>query len=81
MPDHKTHHKLSQALLGKAYPDVDRWIDEPYKYLGSRHRVLRHDALTPAVVFMRELAKSGDAEKALKKSLAALIHISADKLL
>jgi hypothetical protein len=57
------------------------WVDEPYKYLGSRHRVLRHDALTPAVVFMRELAKSGDAEKALKKSLAALIHISADKLL
>lgn len=82
MPDHRTHHAIAKLLLGKAYPDVDAWMDEPYKWLGARHRILRHNALTtPSVVFMRELLKSGDAEKALKKAAAALIHIAADKLL
>jgi len=74
--------------LGKKYPDVHDFLDAPYfwkdsrgRMLKGRHRVLRHNALTPSVVFVRELAKSGDAGKALKKAVAASIHITADMLL
>ena len=88
MPDHKTHHAISKLLLKQAYPDVDAWIDEPYRWrdsngrmLKARHRIYRHSPLTPSVVFMRELLRSGDSSKALKKSLAAVIHIASDKLL
>jgi hypothetical protein len=88
MPDHRTHRLISKILLGEEYQDINEFLDEPYRWrdskgnmLKGRHRVYRHDALTPAVVFMRELAKSGDAEKALKKSLAATIHIASDRLL
>jgi hypothetical protein len=46
MPDHKTHHLVCKLILGKARPDVDRFIDEPYRWLKSRHRILRHDPVT-----------------------------------
>ena len=88
MPDHKTHHALEKLLLGQTFPDVDAYIDEPYRWrdskgrmLKGRHRIYRHDALTPGVVFMREIVKSGDAGKALKKGLAATLHLAADRLL
>ncbi len=88
MPDHRTHRALQKLLLGEVHADVDQWIDEPYRWrdskgrmLKGRHRKYRHNALTPSVVFVRELLKSGDSEKALKKSLAAAIHIAADRLL
>jgi len=88
MPDHKTHHALEKLLLGQTFPDVDVFLDEPYRWrdskgrmLKARHRIYRHSALTPGVVFVRELLKSGDAEKALRKGLAATLHLAADKLL
>lgn len=88
MPDHKTHHAIEKLLLGETFPDVDAYIDEPYRWLDSkgrmlkgRHRIYRHNALTPGVVFVRELAKSGNAERALKKGLVATLHLAADKLL
>jgi hypothetical protein len=46
MPDHKTHHLVCKFFLGKARPDVDKFIDEPYRWLKSRHRILRHDPVT-----------------------------------
>jgi hypothetical protein len=88
MPDHRTHRAICRLLLAEAHPDIDAFLDEPYRWrdskgnmLKGRHRIYRHDALTPAVVFMRELLRSGDSSKALKKSLAAVIHIASDKLL
>jgi hypothetical protein len=39
MPSHAVHRRL---YPGRPYPDVDSWMDEPSKWLGSRHRVLRH---------------------------------------
>lgn len=88
MPDHRTHRTLQKLLLGEVHVDVDRWMDEPYRWrdskgnmLRGRHRIYRHNALTPSVVFVRELLKSGDAEKALRKGLAATLHLAADRLL
>ena len=88
MPDHKTHRAIAKLLLGEAFPDVDRFLDEPYRWrdskgrmLRGRHRIYRHNAMTPSVVFVRELLKSGDSALALKKAVAATIHITADVLL
>jgi hypothetical protein len=88
MPEHSVHRAISKLLLGEAFPDVDNFLDEPYRWhdskgrmLKARHRIYRHSPLTPGVVFMRELLRSGDSSKALKKSLAAVIHIASDKLL
>jgi len=88
MPSHKVHRAICRALLGEEFQDVNAFLDEPYRWrdnkgrmLKGRHRVYRHDALTPSMVFVRELLKSGDAEKALKKSLASAIHIASDRLL
>ena len=44
------------------------WIDAPYKWLGRRHRILRH---TPAEV----IARYGLSEQAL----SGLLHIAADR--
>ena len=46
MPDHKTHHLVCKLILGKARPDVDRYVDEPYRWLGAKHRILRHDPIS-----------------------------------
>jgi len=67
MPSHKTHRLISRLILGKEYPEVDRWLDQPYRHLGPRHRILRH---TPAEV----IAKFGVSDKAL----AGLLHIALD---
>ena len=67
MPSHKTHRLISRLILGKEYPEVDRWLDQPCRYLGPRHRILRH---TPAEV----IAKFGISDKAL----AGLLHIALD---
>jgi len=69
MPSHWTHRFVCRLILGKAYPKVDRWIDdkEIIRRLGPRHRILRH---TPAEV----IAKFGISDKAL----AGLLHIALD---
>jgi hypothetical protein len=80
MPTHKVHELIDKLVLGERYPDTHDWIDEPVKWLGARHRVQRHNATVPAVIFIRELMASGDAEKALKKGLSATLHLAADEL-
>jgi hypothetical protein len=88
MPDHKTHRAVQKIFLGESFGDVDDFMDEPYRWrdgqgrmLKGRHRIYRHDALTPGMVLVRELLKSGDIEKAVKKGLAATLHLAADALL
>lgn len=51
MPDHKIHRTLTKALVGRAYPKVDQWMDDPYKKLGRGHRVLRHSVLEVAAKY------------------------------
>ena len=67
MPSHWTHRFVCRLILGRAYPEVDKWLDQPYRYLGAKHRILRH---TPAEV----IAKFGISDKAL----AGLLHIALD---
>lgn len=43
---HREHMVLDKVLLGRTYRHVHEWMDEPYKWLGPKHRVLRHDPLT-----------------------------------
>jgi hypothetical protein len=67
MPKHKVHRLIDKIFLGEEFPDVHAWIDRPYKYLGRRHRILRH---TPIEI----VAKYGFT----KKTLSGLLHILAD---
>lgn len=46
MPSHRVHRLIDRMLLGREYPSVHRFLDEPYRILGPRHRILRHDLLT-----------------------------------
>ncbi|RLJ08627.1 MAG: hypothetical protein DRP12_00235 [Candidatus Aenigmatarchaeota archaeon] len=72
MPRHEVHRMVAKAVLGKAYPEVDRFLDWPYKILGPRHRVLFHDLkTTPAMVTLL----TGD----VRKGMAAAVHILLDK--
>jgi len=68
LPSHRVHRLIDRLLLGREYPEVHRYIDEPYKVLGPRHRVLRHDLLT-----VLQLASIDPAYGA-----SALLHILAD---
>lgn len=68
MPSHRVHRLIDRVFLGREYPEVHRYLDEPYKWLGPRHRVLRHDLLT-----VLSLAAVDPAYGA-----SALLHILAD---
>jgi len=68
MPSHKIHAMMEKLVLGKTYLDVDRWIDEPYKYLGKRHRVLRHSPLEIMLKYHSDP----------NRLIAGLLHIALD---
>ena len=42
MPSHRTHKLIDRIFLHNEYKDVHEWMDGPVKYLGPRHRILRH---------------------------------------
>ena len=46
MPDHRTHRFIDRIFLGREREDVHSWMDAPYKQLGPKHRVLRHDPIS-----------------------------------
>jgi len=69
MPDHRTHRRIDKAFLGKEYPDVHKWMDEPYKWLGPRHRILRHDPFSILLKYRNDP----------NRLTAALLHLLADK--
>jgi hypothetical protein len=64
---HREHVILDKVLLGRPYRHVHEWMDEPYKWLGPKHRVLRHDPLT---LFL----KYGFSDE----FLAGMLHVVAD---
>jgi hypothetical protein len=63
------HRLIDRIFLGEEFPHVHRWMDEPYKWLGPRHRILRHSV--PEVLLRFGLSK---------EFLSACLHILADKL-
>jgi len=70
LPEHKIHQLLDRILFGKPLPHVHRFIDEPFKVLKSRHRILRHDLTT--CLFLGVIFGP-------KAFGSALMHILADK--
>lgn len=66
---HRQHRLLDRLLLGREYGDVHAWMDEPAKWLGPRHRVLRHSPLEVLLKY------SNDPDRLA----SALLHILADK--
>jgi hypothetical protein len=69
LPSHRVHRFIDRVFLGRAYPHVHIWMDEPAwtTSLGSRHRILRHDLLSL-------LARFGVSEE----FISGLLHILAD---
>jgi len=68
MPSHRLHRLVDRMVLGKEYPDVHRWIDEPYRYLGKRHRILRHSPLEIMLKYHSDP----------NRLIAGLLHIALD---
>jgi hypothetical protein len=72
MPSHKVHEAVSRLLLGRAYPEVDDAIDEPYVLLGRAHRKLYHDPFS-AMIVASIVSHDPNAKN------AALLHILLDE--
>jgi len=70
MPSHDIHKIVNKALLGKEYEDVNRWCDEPYRWLGRKHRILRHDPLSITLKY------HNDPERLA----AAFLHVLTDEV-
>lgn len=68
MPSHKTHRAVDRLLLGREYEDVHAWMDEPFRWLGPKHRILRHDPLSIAVRYWNDP----------NRALSAFLHIVTD---
>jgi hypothetical protein len=66
---HRAHRLIDRLLLGREHGDVHAWMDEPAKYLGERHRALRH---SPVEVLLKYWDKP-------EKALSGLLHILTDE--
>ena len=66
---HKEHQALDRIMFGKEFAYVHEWMDEPAKWLGPRHRILRHSPL-------ELLIKYGVSNELV----AGLLHLEADKV-
>jgi len=43
MPNHQVHCMDSNNRYGYDFSEIHKWMDEPSKVAGSKHRVMRHD--------------------------------------
>jgi hypothetical protein len=50
LPGHRLHRFHDREVFGKSYWRVHVKMDEPYLFLGSRHRVLFHDPISAAAI-------------------------------
>jgi hypothetical protein len=66
---HKEHQALDRILLGREYKHVHEWMDEPAKWLGPKHRILRHSPI-------ELLLHYGVSDELV----AGLLHLEADKV-
>ena len=66
---HRAHRLLDRLVLGREFPDVHRWMDAPYRWLGPRHRLLRHSVAEVLLKYR------GDPYRLA----SALLHIVADR--
>ncbi len=66
-PDHKTHRYLNKIVTGREFQSVNEWIDAPVRWLGPRHRILRHSPLDIVL-------KYGFTDE----SIAGITHLATD---
>ncbi len=67
MPSHDIHKMVDRIVLGREYEHVHKWMDEPVKWLGVKHRMCRHN---PLILLMR-FGISDDF-------VAAMLHLYTD---
>jgi len=73
MPSRRVHELVDLLLFGRKYTHVHRWMDAPRRFLGKRHRILRHHPIkTPIAVFLMT--------RDVRASLSAYAHIKLDQL-
>jgi len=68
MPSHEIH-QLIGSILGLQTAEIDKLMDEPFKILGRRHRILRHDE-----TFILLLANFSE-----EAALCAWLHLMLDE--
>ena len=68
MPSHKVHRLIDRLFLGKEHEEVHAYLDAPYRYLGPRHRILRHSFEEIAAKYWNDP----------ERFLSAYLHLIAD---
>ena len=71
IPERKIHLQDDRRILGREYAEIHKFMDRPSKYMGRRHRRVRHDLGTVLLI----LFATGDPRAAV----SALMHIAHDK--
>ena len=71
MPAREIHLLDDRLLLGREFPEVHAYIDRPVKWMGKKHRRIRHDLETVMLI----LAVTRDPLAAV----SAIMHISRDR--
>ena len=74
MPSRKVHNRVAERLGidAKLADEINRMIDEPSKWLGPSHRVVRHDPAYAAKLVLK--TKKPEAAKAWA------IHVALDRI-
>ena len=67
---HKDHRAIDKLVLGKEFPQVHRFMDQPAYYLSYGHRRVRHDLRAVVLMALRH--------RDARAGVSALLHISAD---
>jgi len=72
MPKHGPHRYTDKLVFGKPFGEVHRLIDQPYIWLGRKHRILFHTY--EEAYIMGSLATSDP-----RGGLAGLLHVWVDE--
>jgi hypothetical protein len=67
---HKDHRAIDKLVLGKEFPEVHRFMDQPAYRYGPGHRRFRHDARVIVLMALRH--------RDPRAGVSALLHIGAD---
>jgi len=81
MSRHKTHKVVDRLLLGREYPKVHIYLDEPAWLwgLGRRHRIARHHPVaTPVEVLLQQYLRGEQVDTGA--ALSAFLHILTDRV-
>jgi hypothetical protein len=74
VPGWRVHVYLDRKFFGKSYWKVHQKMDEPYLFLGRKHRVLFHDPLSALAIAQTYYPGDTNAVK------AANFHILVDRI-